>query len=158
MGDKSAIQSAAVSPIGTGTESQITVNAFLNPAQAKFIETPEFKSMLRANIESTADDLAKGMGYDTRAGNFILEGPWDVTAVEANSFELQRQFALALGIPQTMVDVEITEDDFMTKVDFTAKNEGAKLAALNNPVVFQQTLQDQIKRTNPALAAILGLG
>jgi len=154
--DKSTIQSASVTPVGS--EAEISISAFLNPMQAEFLKTPEFHSMLRANIESTADDLAKGMGYDTRAGSFILEGPWDVTAVEASSFELQHQFAKALGVPQSMVDVEITEDDFLVKIDFTAKNEGLKLAPLDNPQIFQQKLQEQIKRTNPALANVLGFG
>merc|ERR1719285_185080 len=152
--DKSSIQSVTATPMGTDT--QIAVNAFLNPMQAKFIDTPEFKSMLRSNIESTADDLAKGMGYEITAGNFILQGPWNVNAVESYQFELQRQFAQALGVPQNLVDVEITEDDFMTKIDFTAKDEGGKLTPLSNPILFQQTLENQIKKSNPALAAVLG--
>jgi len=152
--DKSSIESVTATPIGTDT--QITVNAFLNPMQAKFIDTPEFKSILRSNIESTADDLAKGMGYEITAGNFILQGPWNVNAVEFYQFELQRQFAQALGVPQNLVDVEITEDDFMTKIDFTAKDEGGKLTPLSNPILFQQTLEKQIKKSNPALAAVLG--
>jgi len=152
--DKSSIQSVTATPMGTDT--QIAVNAFLNPMQAKFIDTPEFKSMLRSNIESTADDLAKGMGYEVTAGNFILQGPWNRDAVEAYQFELQRQFAQALGVPQNVVDVEITEDDFMTKIDFTAKEEGGKLTPLRNPILFQQTLENQIKKSNPRLASVLG--
>lgn len=152
--DKSAIESATVTP-GT-PESEITVRAFLNPMQTKLVETPEFKSMLRANIESTADDLAKGMGYDSRAGSFILEGPWDVNAVEMNKFALRSQFAYALGVSASLVDVEITEDDFMTKIDFTAKSEGGNLAPLNDPRLFQQKFEKQIKNSDPALASILG--
>eukprot|EP00492_Amphilonche_elongata_P005508 TRINITY_DN81_c0_g1_i5.p1 TRINITY_DN81_c0_g1~~TRINITY_DN81_c0_g1_i5.p1 ORF type:complete len:256 (+),score=35.02 TRINITY_DN81_c0_g1_i5:381-1148(+) len=124
--DKSAVKGLSVAPAGTG--AKLTLHAMLNPVQAKFVETPEFESMLRSNIESTADDLAKAMGYDTRAGSFILQGPWDIMAVQANSLELQSNFAQALGIPPQFVDVEITEDDFLVKIDFTAKSEGAKLA------------------------------
>merc|ERR1719228_121531 len=153
--DKSVVQSVTVTP-ADAMETAITVSAFLNPIQADFVKTPEFQSMLRANIESTADDLAKGMGYDTRAANFILEGPWDINAVEAHSFELQKQFSLALGIPPNFVDTEITEDDFLVKIDFTAKYSGTKLAALNNPALFEQKLRNQIKANNPALATILG--
>merc|ERR1719471_1663640 len=133
------------------------VSAFLTPAQKKYVDSPAFESLLRENIKSTADDLAKGMGYDIRSGSFILQGPWDVNAVEASSFELQRQFALALGIPQNLVDVEISEDDFLTKIDFTAKSEGSKLMPLKNPELFQQTLEKQIEQTNPALATVLAL-
>jgi len=96
------------------------------------------------------------MGYEISAGDFILQGPWNVDAVESYQFELQRQFAQALGVPQNLVDVEITEDDFMTKVDFTAKDEGGKLTPLSNPILFQKTLENQIKKSNPALAAVLG--
>jgi len=152
--DKSFIENVTATPVGLDT--QITVNAFLTSMQAKFTDTPEFKSMLRSNIESTADDLAKGMGYEISAENFILQGPWNVNAVESYQFELQRQFAQALGVPQNLVDVEITEDDFMTKIDFTAKDEGGKLTPLSNPILFQQTLENQIKKSNPALAAVLG--
>jgi len=153
--DKSAVQSVVIRPMGMDTEMK--VSAFLTPAQKKYVNSPAFESVLRENIKSTADDLAKGMGYDIRSGSFILQGPWDVNAVEASSFQLQRQFALALGIPQNLVDVEITEDDFLTKIDFTAKSEGSKLMPLNNPLLFQQTLEKQIKETNPALATVLAL-
>eukprot|EP00492_Amphilonche_elongata_P005504 TRINITY_DN81_c0_g1_i11.p1 TRINITY_DN81_c0_g1~~TRINITY_DN81_c0_g1_i11.p1 ORF type:complete len:223 (+),score=62.11 TRINITY_DN81_c0_g1_i11:60-671(+) len=70
--------------------------------------------------------------------------------------ELQSNFAQALGIPPQFVDVEITEDDFLVKIDFTAKSEGAKLAPLNDKIGFHQTFENQVKNSNPMLAAILG--
>jgi len=122
------------------------------------LNDPDFRFQFDQNIAQANPDLATSMFINESdvVAMFVLEGIWDIDAVEEQQENLRSHFSIVLGMDLDMVEEEITSGDGkMTEIIYKAKGNPMQIAPLYEGAKFSEDLKYHILATNPGLARIL---
>merc|ERR1719361_557661 len=137
--------------------------AFTTTARAQTLEklkTDAFRRQFEANILQANPDLARSMFINESdvVGFFVLEGLWELSAVQDFEEDLRTQFSFVLRMNPDQIEQEITTNGKMVQIIYKAKGNPQQLAPLYDGAQFTENLRTHIIGTNPALAQVLGWG
>lgn len=122
------------------------------------LNDPDFRFQFDQNIAQANPDLATSMFINESdvVAMFVLEGIWDIDAVEEQQEDLRSHFSIVLGMDPDMVEEEITSGEGkMTEIIYKAKGNPMQIAPLYDGAKFSEDLKYHILATNPGLARVL---
>ena len=89
---------------------------------------------------------------------FVLEGIWDIDAVEEHQEDLLSHFSIVLGMDPDMVEEEITSGKGKTtELIYKVKGTPMQIAPLYDGAKFSEDFKYHILTTNPALARVTNI-
>lgn len=137
---------------------EIVYTLVANTQTTELLNDPDFKFRFEQNIAQENPDLARSMFINESdvVAMFVLEGIWDIGAVEEQQEILRSYFSFVLGMNPDMVETEITSGEGkMTEIIYKAKGNAMQIDPLYDGAKFSSDLKTYISDTNPGLARIL---
>jgi len=122
------------------------------------LDDPDFRFRFDQNIAQANPDLASSMFINESdvVAMFVLEGIWDIDAVEEHQEDLLSHFSIVLGMDPDMVEEEITSGKGKTtELIYKVKGTPMQIAPLYDGAKFSEDFKYHILTTNPALARIM---